>query len=609
MDVANYTPDNQQIATARSIFYIYLGGSIDGLALETEPLEDVSQIRGLRQAAFSLKDHIADDTALSEEAGVRLKWLLAKSNRFSESATFHNRVANLHAALGDIQMEKVSLERAFDISSSNFFKQRWAESLLRRNSLDEAASIFDALSAAPENNRALLGMAAVCVRRGDYVGAREWVDQLCSRGDQSFDLKIFSSGLDLIEGRFSQAISNLRHALSIRENSSVAYSNMGIAFLNLGQAEKAFNSFKRANTLDPFNRTALIALADIGCSLGKNDDAISPLRYYVRFEQKDAGVWSKIARSLFGMRMYRECVDALHNQGAVAESVEVWNNLGVCYSALGDKEKAFRCLRHSLTKVEADDNRSVWMVARNSCQLLAENKSPQDVLKATDYLLEGDSVFELAKTEHISDILLMRLQALESLGRRLEAISLAEEVLTADRVDPKLQRELLIALIGSYGLLGIKLERLNSLIDFSNNLVRSEVFSSADRLRLANNVAFAFAETGRQEDALKMIQSVADRLHKDAYLTATFGLICIKRGDLERGVGLYREAVGLAPRLLDKNRIRQKLNLEMAKAFAANHDYVRARRALDKATTIRGDVELKRQAERLLTRIPMVFSH
>lgn len=118
-----------------------------------------------------------------------------------------------------------------------------------------------------------------------------------------------------------------------------------------------------------------------------------------------------------------------------------------------------------------------------------------------------------------------------------------------------------------------------------------------------NNIAFALAEIGRLDEAEKCIASVSHLLHKNAYLTATFGLLSFRRGRREQGESLYMEAISLASDRHSKTRIRQKMNLELAKLYSQTSE-VDALRSLSKVLKERnGEAALIKQAHSLMKKL------
>jgi hypothetical protein len=101
------------------------------------------------------------------------------------------------------------------------------------------------------------------------------------------------------------------------------------------------------------------------------------------------------------------------------------------------------------------------------------------------------------------------------------------------------------------------------------------------------------------------LTKIASSIHKEAYPTATLGLIHMRRGHLDKAVALYEDAVRLADKRFDKMRIRQKLNLELGLALSKENP-PRARVHLERAADARegeeGLAETASSALKLLSR-------
>lgn len=121
---------------------------------------------------------------------------------------------------------------------------------------------------------------------------------------------------------------------------------------------------------------------------------------------------------------------------------------------------------------------------------------------------------------------------------------------------------------------------------------------------LMNNVAFALIEVGRLDEAERCIALVSHALHRDPYLTATLGLLNFRRGKPQRGEALYKEAISLARSAHDRNRIKQKMYLEIGRQSSPQDARI-ARKALERVLKEkRGEPALVKQATKLLRSIP-----
>jgi hypothetical protein len=100
-----------------------------------------------------------------------------------------------------------------------------------------------------------------------------------------------------------------------------------------------------------------------------------------------------------------------------------------------------------------------------------------------------------------------------------------------------------------------------------------------------------------------LLPYMSNLVHHLPYPTATLGLLHFRKGNIDRGVALYEEAIRLSAQPIDKTRIRQKLNLELG-LYLLPTEPRRAERLLLKADSERdGSPELKYLAHAALGRL------
>ena len=576
---------------------VFADDSNNPLSFVSPPIDDISEMAEIERSCFSLSNHIEAHGVFSEGIEDRLGELLAKESDFYESATFFNRIANLHRLLEDRERESAALARAGELSESSFFVRRIGENLIRRGSFDVAEEIFHRLSG--EDSYSALRLASLCMMRMDLNEADNWVARAVELNPSGYAERLFQGATKLIRGEFTAAIGFLRMALEDRPTSSVAYYNLGLAYLGNNLALKAFESLKKSVALDPFNRSAVLAISDVANLLNRDADVVSSLRYFVEFEQRDSAVWGRLARALLRLDLVDECIRALKRQGALEKSVSVWNNLGVAYAKRGLTERALQALNHALTIDAEGGSHQEFIVARNIVQLISSTSTPDMLLRVTSSLVEQARSRSLARDPKLCDIYGFHIGALIGTNRDSEALALVDELLGMSGLGDHLNKWIVQSMSSIYSVERNNDAALASLVD---NFTKTHM-SKATEVGLYNNLAFAYAELGRLEDAENCIQKVSHALHRNAYLTATFGLIKMKRGRIAQGQELYKEAIQLAPKRRDKARIRQKFNLEMGR-YLVTVDSKRGVRALQKAAAEKeGEPSLVRQAERDLRMI------
>ena len=563
------------------------------LAFISPPIRDISEMAELKRSAFSLSRNEYDTENFAEGLHLKLDDLLQKFSRFADSSVFHNRLANLHRALGNAAQEIESLKQAVAIDDRTFLKRKLGDGYLRAGDDDRAQKLLYSL--ADKDSLSALRLASIYVVNGDIDEAEQWVQRAVDLEPGGYAERLFQGGIKLYKAEYPQAIRLFRMAIEERPGSSVAYSNLALAYLGVQNITRAFDCFKRAVALDPFNRSALLALSDVGHVLGKDSDVVPSLRYFLQFEQREPSMWGRMARSLLKIGATDECIEALKRQGAFERSTSVWNNLGVAYAVRNSKEQSIQAFRYALTVEEKGGSRDEMIVARNTAQLISTTGNHQLLLDITKSLVGvhiASKEFVLADDHQLSDIYGFHINALINLGRKDEAISLAMDLLRLPALGEPLAKWIFQSLTSSLGLDRRSFGVLSEVLD---RFVESD-FSRTTDVNVINNICFALAEVGRIEEAELFIRQCSVHFHKNAYLTATLGLINFRKGRHERGELLYREAVSLAVKSSDKVRIRQKLNLEIGRALATSKP-AQSRRALDRVVKEKqGERQLVRQA-------------
>ena len=130
----------------------------------------------------------------------------------------------------------------------------------------------------------------------------------------------------------------------------------------------------------------------------------------------------------------------------------------------------------------------------------------------------------------------------------------------------------------------------------------SDRTTASERATLINNFAFVLAEDGQTAAAESMLSKISSLIHLQPYPTATLGLICLRKGKVDRGRALYSEAIGLALDRFHKDRIRQKLNFELGK-YWIDTDTNKARNYLAKASGGKAEPALAQDAARIMNSI------
>lgn len=464
MDAPKVPQTPPALAIAQAQFEIVLaedGGN--PLAFVSPPISDISEMAELEKSCFSLSSKNIGSKLFEEGARQRLDELQNKATKFNDSATFHNRIANLQRATGDLQGEASSLAQASAIDNRVFFSRKMAENIFRRGHLDSAKKAFEKL--ASKDSYSALRIASLFVLSGDMEGAERWVTTAVELRPEGYAERLFQGGIALVKGKFDEAIRLLWMALSERPTSSVAYNNLAMAYLGANYPKKAFNCLKRAVALDPLNRSAILALADVGYFLNRDADTINSIRYFAHFEQREPAIWSRLARSLLRLEAFDECIAALKRQGAFEKSISLWNNLGVAYARKKSKEQSLEAFNYALTISPGTGTHEELVVGRNIAQLVSTIGKPDLLLSITTSLVQSDVDMKLARDVQLCDIYGFHINALTNMGRSDEALSLSQSLIGNPAIGEPLAKWLFQSLTGVYGLNRSKDEQLSDVLD------------------------------------------------------------------------------------------------------------------------------------------------
>lgn len=591
-------PEDQKalVAVPQPIEVVLAEDLSNPVAFVLPPFSDIAEIEGLRDFQFSLHE-FNDGLEFRARPAFKseLEKQLEKLARFGDAPVYLNRVAYLARFAGDAEAESNYLRRAYALENKPFYAHRLGENMLSAGSEKDAERFYAGLDLSSDLT-ANLRLASFCVKRGELNQAEVLVDNALKIDPLDFGARLFEGGMHLFFQRYEEAVHSLRLAVTERPTSSSVHCNLALAYLGVHEREKAFSSLKRSVALDPLNISAVMLMADLSFALKRDEEAIPSLRYFVHCEQKHAPVWSRLARACFRMGNYDETVAALKYQGSIEDSSTIWNNLGVTYQKKGLSKQALESYTHAMRVERGVPTKAYFLAARNVAQIMARRGFYKDLQKFSETMLSQDSDGIIPSDNQVSDLVIFHVYALAKQNEAKKVLQVTADYLALEGVSDSLAVWLVGALI-SYQALQGQTEHIDQMVElYAGKAAGLGTMDSERKERFFNNVAFAFAEMDRLDDAQRYMQRVIHSVHKSAYPTATFGLIQMKMGRIDRGVSLYEEAVRLASTTDDALRIKQKLNLELGKHWQGINDS-KARRFLEKVVGQRGGEEiLEKQA-------------
>jgi tetratricopeptide (TPR) repeat protein len=361
------------------------------LSLYISPLNDILEMNALKDTHFSVKEHASQAfLQYQKDFEYELKSLEKKFDKFSNSPTFLNRLANFAELSRQKEKGAEFLGLAKNLSDDPFFDHRLGDNLINRAQFSDAEKLFNTLDL-NKDVFANLRLAFFNIHRLDFDAASSCVKQALEIDSLDYGARFLEGALRIVEGKYELAIQSFRAANEERLGSAALYTNMAIAYLYLKKPKKALSYLKRAITLEPLNENAVMLFSDLAFSEQCIDDSIQVLRSYLEFEQTQPSIWARLARSFLFLGNTKEAIEALKRQGSIEDSSAVWNNLGVAYMKQGDNKKAYEALLHAMRKDATTRGKDYLLAARNICQLYANKFAYNELLQFSSVILKEDN--------------------------------------------------------------------------------------------------------------------------------------------------------------------------------------------------------------------------
>jgi len=574
-----------------------------GWQLELPNKTDLLRIRQMAFTKVSVPETVEFSSENMKRYFVEQKYeLMRKRDRFSESSTYWNRLANLNEMIGDIDQAVSLWDTAYEKEHDVIFRNKAISAYIQSGRIPEAAERLKQGSAEGyARGMSRLYDSFISLAQGDVESAAENTDRLLYQEDgDRLNTIILAGALAYMRNENKRAVFFFREALKQRDTSSFLYVNMALAYQKLGEQRKCMNALRKAVALGPLNGNAIIYFADTMHLNGKDAESINALQRYLKYNQKDIAVLDRLALAQFSTNDFKSTLETLKLRAGVKAEPEVWNNIGVTYARLNDTRRAKQYYAQAIEGLDYESE-DVWLPYTNLLFTLRHEGNFSAVVEMTQSTMSDVSVDWLAVHPVAYKVIASHLVALSMLNREKEALVIAEQLFSSGRGCRELHYELLMFLT-SY------CSRLKGGISEANDLASIALTTAADskdidpktRMYLINNAAFAFLESNRISDAEHALSRITSWIHKESCPTATLGLLNIRSGKVKRGEALYQEAMRLSTDEILTEKIKQKLSIELAKVCVKEGNYSRAKMLLKRIKAGKGNKYYLTQAKELL---------
>lgn len=460
------------------------------------------------------------------------------------------------------------LDRAMQLSPADrFVKLTRARLKIAQRRLNEAQEIYEGLSLADTSKAdpfPLMGLAYIAIQRKDFTTAVDLLKRLAKYQSTSTMARYHLATIFMDQGRYREAIANLRQAVHDDVRLSALHEAMGVAYASLRNWKRASRSFRMALNLAPGTAETIRALAQILVQQGTNDSAVLLLSDLVSKYPADVRAREILGYSYIELHQYAKAkahlvsaIDSLkrEEQESSSSGVSISNNIGVCDFYLGDLEAAKRSYSYAIE--------------------LAAHAFPTPYNNlAGIYLQQG----ETQRAQELIDICIRQFPD-DPDTRVMLAVCLLEKNRNDDAVKQ------LTGMVDEgkgtarcYGLLGAVLADRKRDLKAALHILQDGIERFPADPGLVNNLAYVYLMNGDAASARKILESLpiekvgaSDRIP----LTATWGLVYLWEGDLEKGRSEYRRAEELAVQVGNRRMGRlakQKMHLELARAYLRRGD-------------------------------------
>lgn len=494
--------------------------------------------------------------------------------------------------------------------------------LLNRGQLGQASGLFsEALERDPHNYVAEMALARIKMQQGDLVGARELYESLAKQYTDEVAPLFGLASVAMRENRFKDSERMLRDVLAIDGQASVpkyhlalvllkmnqpdeairflkaaarsevrwpsVHHALGVAYAVKGDLKRAVRCFVTSLTLAPSKRDSVHALSTVLLRQGETEKAVQLLRNYLEKGGEDLEIRQILAQAFRDQKRYREArIELARVWGVMKDNQQIpddekartLNNIGVCLAYEGKKE-AEQYLEEAINMSPTASP----LFYTNLARWLLKN---DQVKAAQTVLVDAKTEFPLEADVRLLLSLSLRIQRLDDDAE----VELRELIETGN------------APAGVYSDLGWLLAEAKNDLKAARDILETGFTKFGQDLGVANNYAYVLLLTGDIERAKKVLETVPLSSANSVYLTATFGLLKICEGDLVEGRAYYQFAEKMAFQTGDEQLariVRQKMHLELARAFLRASDNRNAWSEVNKGLQVRVANKVYRYAEDL----------
>jgi tetratricopeptide (TPR) repeat protein len=547
--------------------------SLSDPLLDSTSMNFVADIEGIGEAHI---ERSVDSIELGDVQAI-LDAMVARSRRdvtrYPRSARTHANlgVALLNAQLLDDSAQELEVALTLDPASYLALSTLARIKVIQEDMASARALAHRLQKMQPDTPLALVILALAALKDGDTDEFVRLLSMVVERLPGVVVLRAsLAQGL-LQLGRYREAVHQLKIAARGDVASADIYQLLGTSYFLVGDMGRAERAFQSALTLAPDSPEVTRALARLLLQQDRYKDIITLLLPFLKTHKDDYEAHELLAAAHMNLGQYSAArtqlfgaLSAVPKEGpqAAEHRARLSNNFGACYWHLKDLHKARQMFASA---IEASPSESIFPYY-NLGRLYLDLDQPREaegVLRDAlrHFPEDAEARYHLAQSLSRQERYDAAIDALQRIVGRGEA--------TAD----------------TYRFLSGLLADCRGDVAGAQQLLEDAQHRFPDDAGILNNLAYVYLLGGDIDAAQRVLNHafITSDADDQLVLPATQGLLYLMLGDTDRGREGYEAAAQDAlqrghTRMVSE--IRQKMHLELARAYLRQENHVEARREI-----------------------------
>ncbi len=192
------------------------------------------------------------------------------------------------------------------------------------------------------------------------------------------------SGLQLLQGKFTEALRSSQRAIELAPDDARAWANRGVALLNFDNDFEALQAFEQSIRLDPTSVFALNMKSDVLLRMGRWHDVVATVRQSLAIDSTNTETLSSAMQALRALENYEELLVVAKELTRLDPEYSIaWENYIRALRGMGKFEEANEVFELFL-KLHWDDARMWAMKADTLYRLQRYREAVADADRAIE---------------------------------------------------------------------------------------------------------------------------------------------------------------------------------------------------------------------------------